>query len=70
MKVITRESVMNYWVRQLNSQKETYKDECNEWNTTLMGEQAAEYFGVDSEMGNTPIEQDIFDWAVEFSNNN
>jgi hypothetical protein len=70
MKTITRESVMNYWVNQLNSQKETYKDDCNEWNTTYMGEQAAEHFGIMSEEGNSPLEQDIFDWAVEFSINN
>jgi len=69
MRLITRESVMNYWVNQLNSQKETYKDDCNEWNTTYMGEVAAIHFNVASDDGNTEIERDIFDWAVEFSQN-
>jgi hypothetical protein len=44
-------------------------DDCGEFNTTVMGEAAAEYFGLMSDEGNTPIEQDLFDWAVDFYNN-
>ena len=66
---ITRASVMNFWTRDISKNNADYIDDCNEFNTTVMGEQAAEHFGVMSENGNTAVEQDIFDWAVEFSMN-
>ncbi len=69
MKSITRASVMNFWVREINKDNEGYIDECREFNTTYMGEMAAEHFGVLSEMGDTEVESEIFDWAVEFSRN-
>jgi hypothetical protein len=67
MKTITRTSVMNYWTRQLNAGKETYKDDCGEKDYTKMGEDAAEHFGVLSENGETEIEQEIFAWATEIN---
>ena len=69
MKTITRASVMNFWVKAIAKDNEGYIDECNEFNTTYMGEMAAEHFGVMTEMGNSETESDIFDWAVEFSRN-
>lgn len=65
MKRITRTAVMNYWTRQINAGKETYKDECGEKDFTRMGEDAAQHFGVLSDNGDTDIEQDIFDWAQQ-----
>ena len=65
MENITRTKVLNYWTRQINSGKETYKDECGEKDFTRMGEDAAEHFGVMSDNGQTDIEKDIFDWATE-----
>jgi len=69
MKTITRESVMNFWNRDIAKNNADYIDDCNEFNTTIMGERAAEHFEVMSDNGNTAIEQEIFDWAVEFSDN-
>lgn len=69
MATLTRASVMNFWSRDIAKNNADYIDDCNEFNTTVMGEHAAEHFGVMSEDGNTPVEQDIFDWAVEFSSN-
>jgi hypothetical protein len=68
MKTITRASVMNFWVRDIRKNNADYID-CGEFNTTAMGEMAADHFDVMSDDGNTPIEQNIFDWAVEFSQN-
>lgn len=65
MEQITRTKVMNYWTRQINSGKETYKDECGEKQYTKMGEDAADHFGVMSDNGQSDIEKDIFDWATE-----
>jgi hypothetical protein len=65
MKSITRIAVLNFWTRELNSGRETYKDECGEKDYTLMGEHAAEHFSVESEQGNSEIEQDIFQWTTE-----
>lgn len=63
--IITRAMVMNYWTRQINSRKETYKDECGEKDYTRMGEDAARHFEVATDTGDTNIEHDIFDWATE-----
>lgn len=63
---ITRPSVMNFWLRNLNKNKEMYVDDAGELNITLLGEEAAEHFGVMSDNGQTEIEQQLFDWAVEF----
>lgn len=65
MKLITRASVMNFWVRQLNSQREVYRDECGEKQYTLMAEQAAEHFDIATENGQSPLEEDIAQWATE-----
>lgn len=65
MLTLTRTSVMNFWTRQLNSGKETYKDECGEKQFTRMGEDAAQHFGIATDQGNSAVEQDIFDWATE-----
>lgn len=69
MATITRTSVMNFWSRDIAKNNADYFDSANEFDTTVMGETAAEHFGVSSADGNTAIEQDIFDWAVEFSCN-
>jgi hypothetical protein len=64
-RTISRTSVMNFWTRELNSGRETYRDESGEKNYTQMGEDAAEHFGVLSIDGQSDIEKDIFDWATE-----
>lgn len=66
MKTVSRESVYLFWQNDIAKNNADYLD-CGELNTTMMGEQAAEYFGVISETGETAIEQDIFDWAVDFA---
>lgn len=67
MSTITRTSVMNYWTRELNSGRETYKDECGEKQYTKMGEDAAIHFGIASETAQSDIEKDIFEWATEMT---
>lgn len=69
MKTITRASVMNFWNRDIVKNNADYIDDCDEFNTTVMGEQAAEHFGVMSDNGDTDAEQQIFDWAVEYASN-
>jgi hypothetical protein len=68
MTTITAASVTNFWIRDIRKNNADYMD-CGEFNTTMMGEMAADHFGVATEMGNSAIEQDIFDWAVDFSKN-
>ncbi len=66
MENINRTIVLNYWTRQINAGKETYRDPLtNEKDFTKMGEDASSYFGVLSENGQTDIEQQIFEWATE-----
>lgn len=65
MKTITRASVFNFWLRDISKSPNIYID-CGEFNTTVMGEEAACHFDCDTEMGQSDIEQQIFDWAVEF----
>lgn len=62
---ITRTSVMNYWTKEINSGRETYKDECSDKDYTKMGEDAARKFGVLSNNGQSDIELQIFEWATE-----
>lgn len=69
MKTITRASVMNFWVRALNKDSKGLIDDCREFNTTQMGEDAADHFDVMTDNGDSEIEREIFDWAVEFSRN-
>lgn len=63
----TRTAVMNFWMRDLLKNKSLYFDSANEFDTTAMGEQAADHFKVMTDEGSSDIEQQIFDWAVEFS---
>jgi len=63
---ITSAAVSNFWTRTMLKNIDTWID-CGEFNTTAMGEDAAVKFGVASDMGNSAIEQDIFDWAVDYS---
>lgn len=58
---------MNYWTNELNSGRETYKTDNGEIDYTYMGEDAARYFGIDSENGQSEVEQDIFEWATEMT---
>lgn len=67
MRTITRTSVMNYWISQINSGRETYKTECGDNDYTYMGEDAARHFGISSENGQSEVEQDIFEWATELT---
>lgn len=67
MKTITRASVLNFWNDELRSGRETYKDNSGEKDYTYMGEQAAVNFNVETEQGNSAIEQDIFQWALELN---
>jgi hypothetical protein len=62
---ITRASVMNFWTRELNSGRRTYRDDSGEKEYTQMGEDAAAHFGILSEDGQSEIEMQMFDWAVE-----
>lgn len=64
---LTRQRVFEYWFDQENGRRSPYIDECGEYNSTAMGEDAATYFCVATDNGDTKIEQDIFDWAVEFA---
>lgn len=64
---ITKERVFGYWFDQENGRRSPYIDKCGEYNITQMGEDAATYFCVETEFGNSRIETAIFDWAVEFS---
>lgn len=63
---LTRERVFEYWFDQEYGRRSPYVDECGEYNSTQMGEDAATYFCVATDNGDTEIEQLIFDWAVEF----
>lgn len=67
MKRITNEAVWNFWIREIQKSPTDYID-CGEFNTTAMGESAAQHFDCMTDEGKSPIEQDIFDWAVDFSN--
>lgn len=59
---------MNFWIRAIVKDPSIYID-CGEFNTTAMGERAADYFGCMTDDGQSDIERDIFDWAVDFANN-
>lgn len=64
---LTRERVFEYWFDQEYGRRSPYIDECGEYNPTQMGEDAAVYFCVATDNGDSKIEQNIFDWAIEFS---
>ncbi len=66
MKTITRTSVFNFWNRDIAKYPKQYID-CGEFDTTMMGEEAAEHFECLTEDGQSEIEREIFDWAVEYT---
>jgi hypothetical protein len=66
MNHITKNAVMDYWQGQASIDPEKYLDSAGELNYTMMGEDAAEHFGVLSDDGDTDIEESIFEWATEF----
>lgn len=65
-KIITRASVFNFWNRDIQKYPAQYID-CGEFITTTMGEEAAEHFGCMTDDGQSEIEREIFDWAVEYT---
>jgi hypothetical protein len=61
----TKNQCYQYWTQEMKVNPEMYMD-CGEINTTTLGENAAQHFDCMSDEGNSDIEQDIFDWAVDF----
>lgn len=64
---VTQTAVDRYWFRTIRGSENNWKDSAGEYNTTAMGEDAAQHFHCLSEEGKTEIEQLIFDWAVAFA---
>jgi hypothetical protein len=64
---LTKERVFEYWRDQEYGRRSPYIDDCNEYDTTAMGEDAATYFCVATDNGDSQIEQSIFDWAVDYA---
>ncbi len=63
---VTHNAVFRYWSRQLSDDKNRWQDTVGEYSTTAMGEEAAVHFKCASDQGDTDIEKEIFDWAVDF----
>ena len=64
---VGKKQIFAYWQSQERKNKNEYCEyRLTERDTTLMGEEAQRHFGVATESGNTPIEQDIFEWAVDY----
>ncbi len=64
---LTKKQVFAYWQNEERKNKNEYCEyPLTQRDTTLMGEDAQRHFGVATEGGNTPIEQDIFEWAVDY----
>ncbi|GGA92800.1 hypothetical protein [Puia dinghuensis] len=64
---VTQTAVDRYWFRVIRGDEKSWKDSAGEYNTTAMGEAAAEHFHCKSENGDTDAEKNIFDWAVLFA---
>ena len=63
----TKYEVFSYWENEERKNKNEYTNiGSSERDETQMGEDAARNFGVDSDMGNTEIENLIFEWAVDY----
>jgi hypothetical protein len=63
---VTQAAVFRYWSRQLSDDRNRWQDTVGEYSSTAMGEDAAVHFKCASEEGDTDLEKDIFDWAVDF----
>ncbi len=65
---ITKEKVCAYWRAEEMKDKNAYKDaNTDERNETEMGEDAQRHFGVETDNGQSEIEQSIFEWAVDYT---
>lgn len=63
---LTKLDIFNYWKYELIKNKNMFLDDCNEYNLTEMGESAQEHFKVNTPNGDSDIESNIFDWAMDF----
>ncbi len=69
---VTKERVFEYWAEQERGYNRSpyIPFLSSDRNLTDMGEDAATYFCVFTEEGDSPIEQDIFNWAVDYAEAN
>lgn len=62
----TKQQVIDFFRKEMDAVPQYYID-CGEINSTLLAESAQDHFGVMTDLAQTEIETQIFDWAAEFS---
>jgi hypothetical protein len=63
---VTHTAIFRYWSREISDDKNRWQDTVGEYSPTAMGEAAAVHFKCASEQGDTQLEKEIFDWAIDF----
>lgn len=66
----TKGMVFTFWTTTELANPEAYTDSAGDRNLTMMGEDAADHFGISSTFGDTEIERAIFDWALDYDQAN
>lgn len=63
-----QQTINVYWTNEMLRNKEVYLDSCSQLCMTTMSEDAISHFKLETPNGDSDIESNIFDWAVDFSN--
>lgn len=66
MSKVSKEKVIVFFIKEIKEFPSVYID-CGEINSTALAEVAQQRFGVMTDEGKSPIEQQIFDWAAEYA---
>lgn len=62
---MTKLDLLNYFASELDKNARQY-DDCGAINATMLAENAQDHFGVMTDLGDSEIEQFIFDTATEY----
>jgi len=67
--ILTKEKVFEHWKNAMNKYGNNVYIEngTDEYDHTYMGEDAAVHFKVSTDSGQSEIETNIFEWAVDFT---
>ena len=62
---MTKIDLLNYFASELDKNARSY-DDCGDINATMLAENAQDHFNCMTELGDSEIEQFIFDTATEY----